>query len=77
MRLLCALAAPQVAVTSETLLARMLDPAVKLGISTPNADPSGDYAWALFARADVVQPGARGEPGAAHRASACGAGRGR
>jgi len=56
---LCALAAPQAAVTTETLLARMLDPAVKLGISTPKADPSGDYAWALFAKADAVQPGAR------------------
>jgi molybdate transport system substrate-binding protein len=45
---LCALAAPGVSVSSETLLERMLDPKVKLGTSTPKADPSGDYAWQLF-----------------------------
>jgi len=56
---MCALVSPRVAVTSATLLERMLDPAVKLGTSTPKADPSGDYAWALFARADAVKPGAR------------------
>jgi molybdenum ABC transporter molybdate-binding protein len=55
---LCALAAPQPAVSTETLLARMLEPSVKLGISTPKADPSGDYAWALISKADAVQPGA-------------------
>jgi molybdate transport system substrate-binding protein len=45
---LCALAAPHVQVDSANLLERMLDPAVKLGTSTPKADPSGDYAWELF-----------------------------
>jgi molybdenum ABC transporter molybdate-binding protein len=47
---LCALAAPHVEVDSATLLERMLDPAIKLGTSTPTADPSGDYAWELFAK---------------------------
>lgn len=56
---LCAFARPGVAVTSETLLARMLDPAVKLGTSTPRADPSGDYAFQVFARAEAVKQGAR------------------
>ncbi len=55
---LCALAAPAVSVSSATLLDRMLDPAVKLGTSTPKADPSGDYAWELFERAERVRPGA-------------------
>jgi ABC-type molybdate transport system substrate-binding protein len=55
---LCALAAPKVNVTSATLLDRMLDPAVKLGTSTPKADPSGDYAFALFEKADKLRPGA-------------------
>ncbi len=55
---LCALAAPAVSVTSATLLDRMLDPAVKLGISTPKADPSGDYAWELFEKAERLRPGA-------------------
>jgi hypothetical protein len=31
-------------VDSANLLERMLDPNVKLGTSTPKADPSGDYA---------------------------------
>lgn len=56
---LCALAAPSVRATPDTLLERMLDPAVKLGTSTPKADPSGDYAWELFSRAEALRPGAR------------------
>jgi ABC-type molybdate transport system substrate-binding protein len=35
----------------------MLDPAVKLGTSTPKADPSGDYAFELFEKADRIRPG--------------------
>lgn len=54
---LCALAGPQVKVDTDTLLERMLDPAVKVGTSTPKADPSGDYAFALFAKTDRVRPG--------------------
>jgi ABC-type molybdate transport system substrate-binding protein len=56
---LCALVASRVSVSSETLLDRMLDPAVKLGTSTPKADPSGDYAFQLFAKAEKLRPGAR------------------
>ena len=55
---LCALAQGAVAVTSDTLLSTMLQPQVQLGISTPKADPAGDYAWALFQKADALQPGA-------------------
>ena len=55
---LCALVAPEVDVTSESLLDRILDPAIKLGTSTPKADPSGDYAWVLFEKAEVQRPGA-------------------
>jgi molybdenum ABC transporter molybdate-binding protein len=56
---LCALVKPGLGVTSETLLARMLDPGVKLGTSTPKADPSGDYAFESFAKAEAVKPGAK------------------
>ncbi len=56
---LCALARPGLDVSPDTLLERMLDPAVKLGTSTPRADPAGDYAFALFARAEAVRLGAR------------------
>lgn len=56
---LCALVARRLAIGPEQVLATMLDPAVKLGTSTPKADPSGDYAWQLFERAEAVQSGAR------------------
>ena len=55
---LCALAQSAVAVTPDTLLSTMLQPQVQLGISTPKADPAGDYAWALFQKADALQAGA-------------------
>ena len=55
---LCALVSPKVNVTPETLVDRMLDPAVKLGASTPKADPSGDYAEIMFERVD--QQGRKG-----------------
>jgi molybdenum ABC transporter molybdate-binding protein len=56
---LCALASPRIEVTPATLLDRMLDPAVKLGMSTPVADPSGDYAVQLFEKAERMRPGAQ------------------
>lgn len=56
---LCALAKPGLSVSSETLLDVILDPKIRLGISTPKADPSGDYAVALFARAESVKAGSQ------------------
>lgn len=56
---LCALARGGLAVAADTLLERMLDPAIKLGTSTPKADPSGDYAFALFGKAEAVKTGAK------------------
>lgn len=55
---LCALTAAGEVATSATLLERLLDPGVRVGTSTPGADPSGDYAWALFRRAEQLSPGA-------------------
>ena len=55
----CAFARPGLDVTSNTLLAQMLDPKLKLGTSTPKTDPSGDYAWQVFAKAEALKPGAR------------------
>src|ERR1700730_12105527 len=55
---LCALARPGLAVEPTTLLDLMLDPQVKLGTSTPKADPSGDYAWDVFRKADALRAGA-------------------
>ncbi len=56
---LCALVRPGLAANSQNLLATLLDPAIRVGTSTPLADPAGDYAWALFAKAERVEPGAR------------------
>jgi ABC-type molybdate transport system substrate-binding protein len=55
---LCALTSERVNATPQSLLATMLRPEVRLGTSTPNADPAGDYAWALFYKAEAVQAGA-------------------
>lgn len=55
---LCAIAQPEVAVDSATLLDKLLDPQVRVGTSTPKADPAGDYAWKLFAKADKLSIGA-------------------
>jgi ABC-type molybdate transport system substrate-binding protein len=51
---LCALVSPKITVLPETLLKVMQDPAVKLGISTPKADPSGDYAMLVFDKAEAL-----------------------
>src|SRR5262249_19526027 len=58
---LCALASSKLAVTSETLLDVMLDPNVKVGMSTPRADPSGDYAFEMFRKAEAVKAGAQAQ----------------
>ncbi len=55
---LCALVRPGLELTPAALLDRMLDPQMKLGTSTPKADPSGDYAWEVFRKAEKLKPGA-------------------
>jgi molybdate transport system substrate-binding protein len=55
----CAVARMAVGLTTTNMLDRLLDPAVRLATSTPGADPGGDYAWAVFARAESVRAGAR------------------
>lgn len=52
---LCVLAREGVEATPATVVDRLLDPAVRVAISTPKADPSGDYAWQMFGKV-----GARG-----------------
>jgi len=54
---LCALAAPKVNVATDTLLRVMSDPDVRLGTSTPKNDPSGDYTWEMFKKAEQIQRG--------------------
>jgi ABC-type molybdate transport system substrate-binding protein len=56
---LCALVRPGLAATTANLLDQMLEPDVKLGTSTPKADPSGDYAFEVFGKAEALRRGAR------------------
>ncbi|WP_421708910.1 molybdate ABC transporter substrate-binding protein [Algihabitans sp.] len=58
---LCGLTQPGLGVTPETLLETLLSAGVRLGTSTPKADPSGDYAWQLFEKAETVRPGSFAE----------------
>jgi molybdenum ABC transporter molybdate-binding protein len=56
---ICAKALPSFGLTTANLFERMLDPkTVGIGTSTPKADPGGDYAWMVFARAGQARPGA-------------------
>lgn len=61
---LCVLAAPHFDATGVDLLARLLDPAVRVGTSTPGADPAGDYAMQVF---DRIEASGGGPPGSAQR----------
>jgi molybdate transport system substrate-binding protein len=54
---LCALARPDLQVETANVLDVMLRDDIRLGTSTPKADPSGDYAWELFGKADALRPG--------------------
>ncbi len=56
---LVVVAAPGVSVTSSSLLATLLNPAITVGTSTPVYDPLGDYTEQLFAKANAVSPGAQ------------------
>jgi molybdate transport system substrate-binding protein len=53
---LCALVSPGLRVNSTNLLDRLLDAHVKVGTSTPQADPSGDYAFEVFRKAEAIKP---------------------
>lgn len=55
---LCVVGRPGLGLSQDNLLDKLLDPALKVGTSTPRSDPGGDYAWQLFARAEQVRSGA-------------------
>jgi molybdenum ABC transporter molybdate-binding protein len=56
---LCTLGRADLGLRSDNLLDMLLKPSIRLATSTPGADPGGDYAWAVFARAEAVHPGAQ------------------
>jgi ABC-type molybdate transport system substrate-binding protein len=55
---MCLVSRGDAALTDSSLIDRLLSPALRVKTSTPVADPSGDYAWALFDRIDRMRPGA-------------------
>ena len=60
---LCALASRDFALQGKTLAQRLLDADIRVGTSTPRADPSGDYAFQMFDR--IESSGAAGAGSAA------------
>jgi ABC-type molybdate transport system substrate-binding protein len=55
---LCLFARESLGLTSSNALDKMLDPKLRLVTSTPLLDPGGDYAFAVFKRAEAIHPGA-------------------
>ena len=54
---MCIVSRRSAGVTAANLIDRMLAKGVRLKTSTPIADPSGDYAWAILDRIDTLRPG--------------------
>lgn len=61
---LCGLGAPGFTLAGRSFVERLLDPAVRVGTSTPKADPAGDYAFALFDRIESSSSGPAGSAAA-------------
>jgi ABC-type molybdate transport system substrate-binding protein len=55
---MCIVSRRSAGLTTANMLDRMLLKGIRLKTSTPVADPSGDYAWAIFDRIEAVRPGA-------------------
>jgi len=55
---LCAFAKPDAKLEPAVFAERLLDPSVRIGTSTPKADPGGDYTWEMFQRIGQHNPGA-------------------
>lgn len=55
---MCIVSRRSAGVTAANLVDRMLAKGVRIKTSTPIADPSGDYAWAIFDRIEVMRAGA-------------------
>ena len=56
---MCVIGKQSLGLRDDNLLDRLLAPAVRLATSTPGADPGGDYAEAVFDRAEAIRPGAK------------------
>jgi ABC-type molybdate transport system substrate-binding protein len=54
---MCVVSRRSAHVTAANLIDQLLKPEARLKTSKPIADPSGDYAWAIFDHIDALQPG--------------------
>jgi molybdate transport system substrate-binding protein len=54
---MCIVSRRSAGVTAANLVDRLLAKETRVKTSTPIADPSGDYAWAIFDRIDAMKPG--------------------
>ena len=54
---MCIVSRRSAEVNPTNLIDRLLAKDVRVKTSTPIADPSGDYAWAIFDRIDAMRPG--------------------
>jgi molybdate transport system substrate-binding protein len=55
---LCIVTDAATALDSGSLVETLLKPDIKIGTSTPTADPAGDYTWEIFQRIEAQRPGA-------------------
>jgi ABC-type molybdate transport system substrate-binding protein len=55
---MCVVSRRSAGVTPQNLVDRLVTPGVRVKTSAPVADPSGDYAWAIFDRIEASRPGA-------------------
>jgi molybdate transport system substrate-binding protein len=55
---LCVLAHTNRTLDAGNLIETLLKPDVRIGTSTPVADPAGDYTWEMFHKIDAQRPGA-------------------
>ena len=54
---ICVLSPPKFAVTTDTVLDKLLAPGMRIGVSPPKVDPLGDYTVRLFDLIDHLRPG--------------------
>jgi molybdate transport system substrate-binding protein len=55
---LCIVTTSDRPLTGDSLAETLLRPEIRIGTSTPVADPAGDYTWEMFHRIDIQTPGA-------------------
>jgi molybdenum ABC transporter molybdate-binding protein len=54
---LCVVGRKDLGLRTDGLLDLLLDQKVRVGTSTPKSDPSGDYTWEMFRKAETLRPG--------------------